>query len=76
MTIDRDSMTNMAEEDYGQLHAIHLNENAVEQVLASIPRGESLEFCEECGDEIPEERRKAVEGCRHCIWCKTQMERK
>ena len=76
MNIDRDSMTNLAEEEYGQLHAIHLNENAVEKVLAAIPRGESLEFCEECGDEIPEARRKAVEGCRHCIYCKERLERK
>lgn len=73
--LNRDAMDNMAEEDYGQLHAIHLNDNAVEAVLSQIPRGESNEFCDECGDEIPEQRRKAVEGCKFCIFCQEAMER-
>jgi len=29
----------------------------------------SAENCNECGDEIPEARRKASEGCQYCINC-------
>ncbi len=31
--------------------------------------GESLAECEECGNEIPEARQKAVQGCTLCIAC-------
>ena len=44
-------------------------EDAVARARGEIPRGESLEFCEECGDPIPEARRKAVPGVRLCITC-------
>lgn len=32
-------------------------------------QGPSLLFCEDCGEEIPEARRKAVPGCRLCVSC-------
>ena len=31
--------------------------------------GESLSECEACGNEIPEARQKAVQGCTLCIAC-------
>ena len=31
--------------------------------------GESLTECEACGNEIPEARQKAVQGCTLCIAC-------
>lgn len=31
--------------------------------------GVSLSECEECGVEIPQERRDAVKGCRLCTEC-------
>ena len=31
--------------------------------------GESLAECEACGNEIPEARQKAVQGCTLCIAC-------
>ncbi len=37
--------------------------------------GESAEYCEECGEKIPETRRKAI-ACRYCISCQVQLERK
>ena len=34
-------------------------EDAVARARGEIPRGESLKFCEECEEPIPEARRKA-----------------
>ena len=31
--------------------------------------GESLSECEACGNDIPEARQKAVQGCTLCIAC-------
>ena len=44
-------------------------EDAVNRVRSSLPRGESLRDCEECGENIPEPRRKAVPGVRLCVQC-------
>ncbi|WP_338134716.1 TraR/DksA C4-type zinc finger protein [Eikenella corrodens] len=30
--------------------------------------------CEECGEPIPEERRRAVIGCRCCVTCQEEIE--
>lgn len=35
---------------------------------------ESNTFCEECDDEIPEERRKAVPGVELCLYCQLRYE--
>ena len=35
-------------------------EDAVARARGEIPRGESLKECEECGEPIPEARRKAI----------------
>ncbi|WP_419237926.1 TraR/DksA C4-type zinc finger protein [Photobacterium leiognathi subsp. mandapamensis] len=37
--------------------------------------GESAEKCHECGDTIPEARRKAIPHCRHCTSCQRELER-
>jgi len=37
--------------------------------------GASLHHCEDCGDDIPEARRRAVAGCTRCIACQTLAER-
>ncbi|MFP8968592.1 TraR/DksA C4-type zinc finger protein [Pokkaliibacter sp. CJK22405] len=34
------------------------------------------ERCENCDDEIPEARRKAVPGCELCSFCQTLKERR
>jgi phage/conjugal plasmid C-4 type zinc finger TraR family protein len=36
---------------------------------------ESAGECVECGDEIPEPRRRAVPGVKTCIDCQRQLER-
>ena len=42
----------------------------------NVPSGESLEYCEECGEEIPEARRKALPGVRLCISCQEEFDRR
>lgn len=34
----------------------------------------SYSHCEDCGEPIPEARRKAVPGCTRCIVCQTYLE--
>lgn len=45
--------------------------DAVLRARAETPRGESAEYCDECGDPIPERRRKAVPGVRTCVACQS-----
>ncbi|MDN0081608.1 TraR/DksA family transcriptional regulator [Crenobacter sp. SG2305] len=35
----------------------------------------SLHHCQDCGDDIPEARRRAAPGCTRCITCQTAAER-
>lgn len=35
----------------------------IRRARACLPQGVSLEYCEECGDRIPEARRKACPAC-------------
>ena len=44
-------------------------EDAVKRARSKLPRGDSLRECEECGDPIPEARRRAVPGVRLCVGC-------
>ena len=37
--------------------------------------GHSAAVCDECGEEIPEARRQAVEGCTRCVGCQEAVER-
>lgn len=44
-------------------------EDGVKRARARLGQGESLSECAECGDPIPEARRKAVPGVRLCLTC-------
>ena len=48
--------------------------DALDRVRSSLPKGESAEFCDECGKPIPEARRIAVPGVQHCVSCQTELE--
>ena len=37
-------------------------------------QGESATECEECGEPIPEARRKAI-ACKYCLPCQTKLEK-
>jgi phage/conjugal plasmid C-4 type zinc finger TraR family protein len=41
----------------------------IERARSRIAQGESLRTCEECEEEIPEARRRAVPGVRRCVRC-------
>ena len=50
-------------------------EDAINRAREQLPRGESLERCEECDAEIPEARRQAVPGVRLCIKCQSEHDK-
>jgi phage/conjugal plasmid C-4 type zinc finger TraR family protein len=43
--------------------------DAVTFARARQPAGEGESHCEECGEEIPEGRRRALPGARTCVSC-------
>lgn len=48
----------------------------VARARKNVSCGDSLEYCEECGERIPEARRRAVPGVRLCISCREQADKK
>jgi phage/conjugal plasmid C-4 type zinc finger TraR family protein len=48
--------------------------DAVELARKRLPQGESSTHCRECGDIIPDARRKAVPGVCLCIKCQSELE--
>jgi phage/conjugal plasmid C-4 type zinc finger TraR family protein len=51
-------------------------DDAVERARRALRKGESLTHCEDCGDEIPEARRRAVPGVRRCMACQSEVDRR
>lgn len=47
----------------------------IKRARQNVPCGESLEYCEECGEEIPEARRRAISGVRLCVECQEQEDK-
>ena len=45
--------------------------DAVAAARSRLPTGESAEYCDICGEEIPEKRRIAVPGVRTCVACQS-----
>jgi len=41
----------------------------IARVRGTMSKGESAEFCDECGEPIPQARREAVPGVRFCLAC-------
>ncbi|HET9427082.1 MAG TPA: DksA/TraR family C4-type zinc finger protein [Allosphingosinicella sp.] len=48
--------------------------DAVQGARAALPAGESLEYCEACGEDIPERRRLALPGVRTCVTCQAERD--
>ena len=56
-----------------------IDDTVVDGVLrarARLPSGEGETHCVECGDEIPEARRRALPGARTCISCQSARDRR
>jgi len=49
-------------------------QDALARVRSRLPQGESLTHCEECGEAIPEARRRALAGVRLCVACQTERD--
>lgn len=47
----------------------------IKRARQNVPCGESLEYCEECGEKIPEARRQAILGVRLCVECQEQIDK-
>lgn len=48
--------------------------DALQRARQNLPKGESLEACEECGAEIPQARREALPGVRLCVACQSERD--
>lgn len=51
-------------------------EDAVERARSRLPQGESASECSDCGDAIPEARRRAVPGVRLCVACQEAVDQR
>lgn len=79
MTFEAWTYNNEEEAEIAQISSLISNQNAITAVQAQLAKQRqqpSLEFCDTCGDEIPEARRVAVPGCTQCIHCKEISERR
>ncbi|MDB6086338.1 MAG: putative Zinc-finger containing protein [Gammaproteobacteria bacterium] len=43
--------------------------DAISRAKSRLPEGPGLTHCAECGNEIPEARRTAIQGVRLCLSC-------
>ncbi|MEP9360056.1 DksA/TraR family C4-type zinc finger protein [Sphingomonas sp. KR3-1] len=50
--------------------------DAVQFARARMASGEGDTHCAECGEEIPEARRKALPSARTCVQCQSTRDRK
>lgn len=48
--------------------------DAVQRARVMMPAGESAEFCDDCGDDIPERRRQVLPGTRTCVGCQSKRD--
>ena len=49
--------------------------DAVARARSGLSAGPSLTHCVDCGSEIPEGRRQAIPGARHCVACQEARDR-
>ena len=69
---------NEEEAEVAQINSLISNQNAISAVQAQLAKQRqqpSAEFCEECGEDIPQARRDLVPGVQLCIYCQTKLER-
>lgn len=47
-------------------------ENGIDLARSRLGSGPSSHTCHECGEDIPEGRRKASPGCKYCVECQAK----
>ena len=50
--------------------------DGVKRARASMPSGEGEVHCRECGEEIPEARRRVLPGVTTCVACQSVRDRR
>jgi phage/conjugal plasmid C-4 type zinc finger TraR family protein len=50
--------------------------DAVATARARMPAGEGLAECEDCGEPIPQARRRALPGARTCVSCQSRRDKR
>ena len=69
---------NEEESEMGQLHAMHINMNAVAEIQRKLTKqaaSPSLQHCEDCGEDIPLARQQLIPGVTRCVHCQSVVER-
>lgn len=61
--------------DCGAVNAQAIVDDNIALAISLLPTGESLQYCIECGDEIPKQRRLALQGVKTCICCQTEIDK-
>ena len=65
----------MDEADRGNIIADRFRDDALARMKArAIASAPSRKECRDCGEAIPEARRKAMPGCVRCVQCETEFE--
>ena len=49
--------------------------DGIQRARARMPTGDGETHCLECGDEIPEGRRRVLPGVRTCVGCQSERDR-
>lgn len=62
-------------EDAASEQMQHTLDDAVSLARSRLPQGESAEYCDSCGEPIPQGRRDALPGVRLCVSCQTERDR-
>lgn len=60
--------------DRAQELELRQREEALAAFASTISHGNSYSHCDDCGDPIPDARRKAVPGCTRCVDCQSLHE--
>lgn len=61
-------------DDDGTIAAMIAVDNAIELARMQLPSGKSSKYCIDCTEEIPVERRHALPGVKHCLFCQEQRD--
>ena len=50
-------------------------DDAMARARSHLNHGASAEYCDECGEPIPEARRSALPGVRYCVKCQSALDK-